>query len=204
MSEFFQAAISPLNLPFTILLGLMLLYWIFVISGAADADWMPDMDMDADDGGELFSSLTEMLNIGEVPFMMVLSILVLNCWTFSMVANHYLNPAQSVLLGTGLFVINIVLGFFATVLITRAVVKIIGPISREDKSDQQILYRTGTVVTSQVNDRVGQVDILTKGSPIRINARTQRDVIFVKGDKVLVFDEDKEKGVYFVEKYEEE
>ncbi|MGE0084797.1 MAG: hypothetical protein AB7S75_10275 [Desulfococcaceae bacterium] len=204
MSEFFHAAISPLNLPFTILMGLMLLYWIFVILGAADMDWMPDMDMDMDDGGEVFSSLTEMLNIGEVPFMMVISIMVLSCWTFSMLGNHYLNPAQSVLLGTGLFVINIVLGFFATVLITRAVVKIVGPMGREDKSDQQILYRTGIVVTSQVNASVGQVDIQTKGSPIRINARTQRDVIFVKGDKVLVFDEDKEKGIYFVEKYEEE
>ncbi len=204
MSEFFHAAISPLNLPFTILMGLMLLYWIFVIVGAADMDWMPDMDMDMDDGGELFSSLTEMLNIGEVPVMMVLSIMVLSCWTLSMLANHYLNPAQSILLGTGLFVINIVLGFFATVLMTRAVVKIFGPMSREDKSDQQILYRTGTVVTSQVNASVGQVDIHTKGSVIRINARTQRDVIFLKGDKVLVFDEDKEKGIYFVEKYEEE
>lgn len=201
MPDFFHAAVSPLNLPFTILLALMFLYWLLVIIGAADIDWLPDMDMD--EGGGLFSSISEMLNIGEVPFMMVISFLVLSCWCFSMLTNHYLNPAQSLLLGTGLFVVNIALGFIATVWMSRLLLKLFGPMGSEDKADQQTMFRPATVITGEVNHRFGQVQIQTKGAPITVNARTREGTVFLKGDTVLIFDEDKEKGIYFVDKYEE-
>ncbi len=200
MLDFFHAAVSPFTLPFTLLLVLMLLYWLLVILGLADADGLPDFDMDE---GSFFSSLTAMLNIGEVPFMMVISFLLLSCWCFSMLSSHYLNPAQSFLLGTGLFFINILLGFFATVWMSRLLLKIFGPMASEDKEDQQILYRPALVITSEVNHQFGQVQIRSKGAPITVNARTMEERRFLKGEKVLIFDEDKEKGIYFVDKYEE-
>lgn len=50
MIEFFHVAVSPLNLPFTVLLIMVVLYWLIVILGAIDmdieAEWMPDLDID--------------------------------------------------------------------------------------------------------------------------------------------------------------
>jgi len=201
MTAFFEAAISPLNLPFTILLGLLMLYWLMVILGAADMDWMPDIDMD--DPGGFLSPAVEMLNIGEVPIMAVISVMSLSCWSFSMLSNHYLNPAQSWLMGAILLIFNIAVGFFSTVLFSKLIVKVIGPIGSEDKEDQKILYKMGTVLTSEVTGIFGQVEIKTKGAPITINARTPEGVVLLKGEKALVFDEDKEKGIYFVDKYED-
>lgn len=201
MIAFFEAAISPLNLPFTILLGLLTLYWLFVILGAADMDWMPDIDMD--DPGGFISPLMEMLNIGEVPIMALASVMGLSCWSFSMLSNHLLNPAQSYTLGLILLVFNIAIGFFGTVLFSKLLVKLVGPIGKEDKEDQKILYKMGIVLTGEVNQSFGQVEITTKGAPITINARTPEGVVLLKGEKALVFDEDQEKGIYFVDKYEE-
>ena len=49
MGELLQACVSLANLPYTILLGLVLLYWVSVIVGVFDLDsGTPDMDADAD------------------------------------------------------------------------------------------------------------------------------------------------------------
>ena len=201
MIIFFKAAVSPLNLPFTILLVFFMFYWLLVILGAADMDWMPDIDID--DPGGVLASVMEMLNIGEVPIMAVISVMSLSCWSFSMLSNHYLNSNQSWFIGLILLIFNIVIGFFATVIFSKLLVKIIGPIGNEDKEDQKILYKMGTVLTSEVTQNFGQVEIKTKGAPITINARTPDGVILLKGEKALIFDEDKEQGIYFVDKYEE-
>ncbi|GBC63904.1 DUF1449 domain-containing protein [Desulfonema ishimotonii] len=202
MLDFFQEAISPLNLPFTILLGLMILYWLVVIMGAADADWMPDLDLDADDGGGLLASFFQFLSLGDVPVTVVVSVMIFSAWCFSMLANHFLNPGGSIFIGTTLLFINMLLGLFATALFTRVMLRIFGPLHGEDTEDQQILYRVGTVITSRVDADFGQVEIETKGAPITVNARAVDDRIFTKGEKVLIFDEDEEKGIFFVDKYE--
>ena len=49
MRELLEASISYVNFPFTVLLGLVLLYWITVIVGLLDLDLFDvDLDVDAD------------------------------------------------------------------------------------------------------------------------------------------------------------
>jgi hypothetical protein len=217
MTDIFREAIWPLNLPFTILLGMALLYWLIVILGAVDFDWMPDLDadtvdldadidadLDADASGGLLTSLSQLLGIGDVPSMVVFSIIILSLWCFSMMFNHFLNPAGSYLIGAGLIVLNIIISVFFTALVTRLIVKLIGPLTSQDTERQKILYQAGTVITSEVNPGFGQVEIQGRGAPITINARAVENKIFLKGDRVLILDEDKEKGIFFVDKYNED
>ena len=60
------------------------------------------------------------------------------------------------------------------------------------------------MTTSQVTPTFGQLEIKTKGAPILVNVRTTSDTVLKKGDNAIVYDEDKEKGVYFVEKYDDD
>ncbi len=202
MTDFLIAAVSPFNLPFTLLMVLLVFYWLAVILGAADAEWVPDFDLDVEDGGGFFSAVLNTLNIGEVPFMAVISIMVLSAWCFSMLTNYYLNPHGSVLWGTLLLLLNLVISFGITVGLVRLVIRFMGPISARNTEDQQILYRVGTVVTSEVTPAFGRISIETRGAPIVVQARTPEGVILIKGEKALVYDEDRETGIYLVDQYE--
>jgi hypothetical protein len=119
-----------------------------------------------------------------------------------MLTNHFLNPSHTFVWGILLLFVNLVLGFLTTVVVTKVSLKIFGKMTKEDKEDQKILYRVGTVITSQVDSGFGQVEIQTKGAPITINARSPDGTIFLKGQKVLIFDQDAEKGIYYVDSYE--
>ncbi|MCP4348826.1 MAG: YqiJ family protein [Desulfobacterales bacterium] len=205
MIEFFYTAVSLINLPFTIFLGLLLLYWIVVLIGAADmelfdGDWMPDLEVD----GGFMDSLFQVLGIGKIPMTILITIMALSGWCFSMLANYIFNSSQSLLIGAGLLVPNLFVSFFMTGSFARLVSKIfLGSGDKDEKEDQKIVFRVGVVTTGEVTSSFGQIQIQTKGAPITINARTSDDLVLKKGDKALVYEEDKEKGIYFVEKFNE-
>lgn len=217
MIEFLTASIALVNLPFTVLLVLVILYWICVILGAIDIELFDiDMDHDVDMGGDVdmdgdvdvdqsggfLHSFFDMMNIGEVPAMVVISVMVLSCWCISMLANYYLNSGNSLLIGVGIIIPNLIVSLFVAALFTRPLRKVFKTLDN-DEQHQKILLRVGEVTTSEVNDTFGQLEIKTKGAPVVINVRTTDGIILKKGDKAIVYEEDKEKGIYFIEKYEE-
>ena len=106
MFEFFYEVLRPVNLPFTALLGMVVFYWLLVLLGALDFNSEPSIDLahghdlhvdggtgghDMDHGSHFdghdvggFKSLLQFLNFGNVPSMIVISIIVLSMWTISM------------------------------------------------------------------------------------------------------------------------
>jgi len=206
MFAFLQETITPPNLPFTILLILTMLYWLFAIMGLIDLEFLDidlstDGDIDAGDG--FFTSFLHLLKLGDAPIMAAFSIMVLIAWTISMVYNHYLNFSYKGWIAAGVIATNFIVSFFITVLIGRLLNKIFGPFDSEKDTMQSCMYKMGTVITSEVNSDFGQVEIQTQGAPVTINARTPDGLVLLKGEKALVYDEDKEKGVYFVDRYDE-
>ncbi len=206
MYAFLQETITPPNLPFTIPLILIMLYWLFAIIGAIDLDFL-DIDLSADSdldvGDGFFTSFLHLLKMGDAPIMAAVSIMALIAWTNSMVYNHYTNFGYQAWIAAGVIAVNVIVSFFITVLIARLLNKIFGPFNSEEDAMQTCMYKMGTVITSEVNSSFGQVEILTQGAPVTINARSPDDLVFLKGEKVLVYDEDKEKGVFFVDRYDE-
>ncbi len=209
MNEFFQASISLVNLPFTVLLVLIILYWLTVIFGAVDIELFDfdidldsdvDMDMDVDAPGGFFHSILSLLNVGEVPFIVVMSVMILCGWCISMLSNHYLNVDQSLLISAGLLVPNLIVSLIVAGLVTRPLRRVFSTLS-DDEKHQKVLRKVGVIITSEVNATFGQMEIETKGAPVVINVRTLGETILKKGDKALVCKQDKEKGIYFIEKY---
>ncbi len=110
MKELFQAAFSGVNIIPTVFLLLILVYWIFVIIGAMDMDFLEvdietdvdidadvevdadvdtdaDIDTDADTRGvgsvAFLNSVLTFFNLGKIPFMVWLSFLIIPMWVIS-------------------------------------------------------------------------------------------------------------------------
>lgn len=202
MREFLEACLSPWTLPFTVLLTLILLYWLFLIIGAADLDFLdslvPDVDPDIDigEGGGVFGPLLHWLGIGSVPVMIMLSFFIFIGWAISLIANAAVNADGSPLVGLLLLPPNLAVSLFLAGLIARPFGRLFKP-----EIHQKILYSVGVATTSTVTADFGQVEIPARGAPIVINARTTGDTVLHRGDKALVYDKDNDTGIYFVEKY---
>ncbi len=133
--------------------------------------------------------------------MLVFSVITAFAWWFSLVSNFFLNSANSIMIGLGLLIPNLLLTIFLTGLLMKPLSRIFADPDKE--AMKKIVYRVGIVTTSEVTPDFGQIEIESKGAPITINARTSGDIVLNKGDRALVYDDDKEKGIYFVEKYNE-
>jgi hypothetical protein len=255
MMEVLSESVRLVNLPLTVLLGCVVLYWLIMSLGlihfetAADVDADMDADvhvdtdvdahvdtdvhmdtdihadtdvhMDADGDADVhadaegdaeadsevhghaepgwFSPLFHFLNVGEVPLMVVVSIITLSMWTLSLILNHYWNQG-SMGLALLFLVPNLVATCVVTHFVTRPFKVLFKALNREYEQHQPIVGRTCTVTTSHATDDFGQAQIETKGAPIVINVRTTGDAVLSKGDTGLVIKEDKQKGIYTIVK----
>lgn len=205
MIELLQFAIHPYNFVLTLLLGLVVLYWLSVIVGVLDLDVLDfdldgpdadlDLDMDAemdvdgdadlDSGGGFFSNLLSFMFVGEVPLTVVASTFILVMWVAVVMANHSLQTdswkmAALVMLG------GMLASFVATrVLLTplRAVFK---RMSAEDQQLKDVLGLKCTVISAADDTRLGQAETESKGAFVRINIHTRVGIQVDKGDLVKI------------------
>ena len=203
------------NLPFTVLLGLVVVYWLLVALGALDVHLFSDMGtdthVDADGDVDLhhdahheiehdvtgFSTLLHFVGVGDVPVMIIISVLSLAMWLGSMLANYYFTDG-SALLALALLVPN----FLVSVVVTRYLTLPLRPLFRlinKDRSPgEEVLGRVCRIVTSEANAKFGQAEITRSGAPVLINVRTLDGVVLRKGERAAVVRADSEKGVHYI------
>ena len=171
------------------------------VDAGADLDAEADVGADADAGGDGVNigwAFLRFFHFGDIPVMVLASILVVSLWFFSMLGNHYFNAPKSGLLALPVIAVSL--------LISLAVVKITGvPLSRaygmlnrDYNAPKKVVGRLATVVTTTVSDRLGQVSVRTRGAPIVLNAVTEGGAELKKGDEAVVVRRDKERGIYIV------
>ncbi len=212
MIEFLQECIAPVNLPATILLGLVMLYWVMVILGvlgmdAFDLDLDADLDVDVDidgfdgdfEGGSMFGDALKFLYLGDVPVMIVASFFAVTMWVVTILSNHYLNPEYSWMV-LGLWIIpNIIL----SLILTKAALMPIATLFRNNDPEQvlgeRLIGSIGLVKTSVVNQGFGQIEINQDGPPIVVNVTAPAGKELAKGDAARIVGYDKLKGTYIVE-----
>ncbi len=222
MIEFITAAFAPVTVLFTVLLLVLGLYWILVILGllhldlfhlehpggdlhwganvdaSVDADGSVDAGTDLDGvGPSLFHSVLHFLYFGEVPTMLLVSIMVLSLWTFSMLGNHYLNPD-----GSGAMAVAIFIGDFA---VSTLVLKFVALplrtfyllLNKDYNAPGDVVGRVCRVVTTQVTrEKMGQAEVPTNGAPIVLNVLARDAHVFQKGEEAVVVARDNAKGTY--------
>ncbi len=212
MVELMTIAFSPLNIVFTVLLIVIVLYWITVIIGVldvdlfdidfdADMDFDADADVDADLDGtpEGSRALMEFFYIGEIPIMVLVSLMILSMWALSVLGNYYFNPNDRVIHALGLGVLNVV--------ISLCIVKVIGAplrpfyalFNKDYNAPRKLMGRVCCVSTTQVtHDRMGQAEVTTKGAPIIVNVKSKQDHSFKKDDQAVIVGKNKETGIYYI------
>ncbi|MHA3774283.1 hypothetical protein ACXR0O_22385 [Verrucomicrobiota bacterium sgz303538] len=218
MLEVFSEAIRPINLPFTVLLSVLVLYWSLVALGAlgldfgahtdidghvdtdlhVDSDVHVDHDLDTGDAHSDWSShLLGFINIGEVPITIVLSIMTLCMWVLSIIVNYYWTGGL-LLLGVAALIPIVLISAVVTRYLTMPFKPLMRALNREGDEHLPIVGRTCQISTSEANAQFGQAKIDTKGAPIVINIRMLEGGPLPRGATALVVRQDRSKDIFYV------
>ena len=206
--EIWEQAILPYNLPLTLALSLVIIYWLISLFGIVgidsidiDLDTDPDLDTDLDSSshipGPVASSL-RFVNATDVPVFAVLSILITVMWVISMIANYYINPEHTHFIGIAIFLGN----FIISVILVKIITTPLAPVFRKLKEHEKAEPAVGgiaTVISKEVDAKYGQCEQKrTSGAPAILTCITSEEKPILRGTEVTVVAYDKEKGIYNV------
>jgi hypothetical protein len=223
MSELLTESIRWVNLPFTVLLGIVVVYWLFVAIGFADSGFHGDsggdlggfhkeLDLNKElgtDGGAIhkeaggghdvgwFGHTLTFLNVGAVPLTFVVSVLALCLWTGSLLINRYLTGG-SPLLALAFLLPNLAASVVATKLITQPFRPLFRLLLREGPDETPVIGQRCKIVTSEATPDFGQAEVVTTGAPLLLNVRTMNDARMVRGDQAAIVRHDAERGIYYI------
>lgn len=189
MNELIQASLRFPTVVFTIGLGIVLVYWLFVLLGALDIDLLGGADGDVDASG-LFAKL----GFGVVPLTITVSVTLLIGWVGSLLVMQHVTEtwAAFVVLAAALMV---GLG------VTRLLVRPLAPVFevKEGKSNRDYVGHTCVIDTGRVDDAFGQATVEDGGTVLVISVRCDRSDQLARGDKALIIDFDDTRQAYLVE-----
>ncbi len=148
-------------------------------------------------------ALARFVNIHEVPLMVVLSFQFVFMWMIGLISNHYLNPAESILVACGLLIANL----FVSALLTRIITAPLKPLMRGLKKEWDdagpIIGNTGVAKTAEINESFGQLEVVRQGAPTLCNARVPEGAEPVgRGETALVIDYNTETQTCIVKRLE--
>ena len=216
MNDIFSIALHPVNLPYTVLLAIILLYWITVVLGVLDFDFLDieidadvdvdvdvDIDVDADVdsdvsvGGGGFASVLTFLHIGRVPFMLYMSVLAIVLWTIAMFMSYYIPPTSGMYFF--IWVAPILLaGFALAKIFTYPLKKVHGKLNVMATRSRDLLGKTCDVVTTINPKSYGQAEITHDGQHFLLTVFSNEDLALSKDSKALLIGYDPEKEAYEV------
>lgn len=212
MNQFLEAALQPINMPYTMFMMVVLIYWLTVILGVldfsfldfdvdvdADVDVDVDADVDADSGGSVGGALAGILlffNIGTVPFMIVFSFLIFFMWSASVFANYYLNN-ESWGLATLMFPAFLIGGLFFAKFATAPFVKMFE--SMYNDTDVTVIGKVCLLMESADSEHIAHAKVTnSEGLVQMVNVKTSEGEIIEKGSQVLIISYDEEQKCYIV------
>ena len=208
MNPFHQNVTSFPTVFYTILLIICALYWAVAVLGMVDIEVL-DMDLDGDIdasdsleaqngiGGLLFK-----LGLNGVPLTIVLTIIAIIgwilCYYIIFFGGHLIPNFWPLELLADLTIFLSVT--FITVLITAQVIRPIRSLFKRLESDEtkHILGQVVVVRSAVVNKDRGEALMEDGGAGLLLNVRATGNDEFVKGDEVVVIEENKEKNLFRV------
>lgn len=185
----------------TVLLGIVLLYWLTVTVGVLDFSFL-DFDIDLDlDGAEDLGFLTGLfvfLNAAELPFMLFFSIWILNFWILSMML-YYLPIVAGGLIVLLLLLPLLILSLFITKYETMPLKGIFkGNVSQGAKSTR-IIHGLCTLRCDISVGKMGQAEVNKEGAPLIINVKADSiEDSFYKGETAFVASKDVKTNIYYI------
>lgn len=209
MQLIWMEAFTPANIIFTVLLIVVLLYWTLVLLGGLglsdfDLDLEGDADMEVDAGAGIswLGGALQFFNFGKMPFMVIMSFVILPAWMLSMLANHYLGGG-SLLFAAALFFPIL----FVSLLIAKVLTMPLLPVFDALDKGEEVLDYTGLqaeILLAASAAQSGQARILHEDAPLLIMVRPEPDhPDLPRGTQVVVLRKTKSGAFYLVRGLEE-
>jgi hypothetical protein len=208
MEQLFQVASQFPTVIYSVLLGIVVVYWIIGMIGIIDLDFSGDVDIDIDSDVDVsaggLTGLFLTFGLSKVPFTLVISIIILICWLISFYLQLYL---LSWLPGGWLYYIagaaSDIVVFFISLPITAIVIRpLVGMFnSVEASSSRNFVGHDAIIATSSVTLTFGQARLFNNGAEILVDVRCDPQHIFKLGDKVLIIEYSQESHTYIVAPY---
>lgn len=193
---------------YSVLLGVVVFYWLIGSLGLIDIDFGGDADVDVEiDVSTSVGGLTGlMLTFGltGIPFTLVISIITLICWLISIYSQIYLLtllPEGWVYYLIGTLVSAVI--FIISLPITAVVIRPLKGMfkSVEATTSQNLVGRDATIATNSVTETFGQARLFNDGAEILLDVRCAPEHSLTMGDKVIVVQYQQEQHAYIVAPY---
>lgn len=204
MTEIIKNAVTGVNIIPTAILAFSLLYWLVVIVGAIDIDFL-DLDFDggadADVGG--FYGILVFLNIDKLPLMLVVSVASLIFWIISMLT-YYLPIDIGGLLNGLLLIPALLVSLLISKFVTSPLKGIFISNNAQDDRFNEIKGQLCILVCDVRGGRLGQASIKRDGASLLINVKAKyEEDTFYKGEEAYVSKKDSDKNIYYILKVKE-
>jgi hypothetical protein len=204
MSELWVTLSSYPTSVYTVILGVLLVFWVFAVLGAIDIDLFSfdlDVDIDADVDLPGFIGLMHTLGFAGVPLTIVLSILIFLAWVFTyIIAVNVLPLVPTAVLKILVGTVTLVGSFLLAIPITS---KLVSPLRKlavinHAKSNKDYVGFACKVTSLEVDDDFGQGFIETGGAGLNVRIRAQVPNEMTKGVSVRIIDYNENNNTYKV------
>ena len=203
--DFFQAAVHVVNLPATLLLLLVVLYWLTVIFGVMDMSSLdidlPEIEIEGDVSpgtpASGFEPFFEYFNIKYVPISIFVSFFAVVFWVVSMWFNDMLGSLERPWMGGAVFAGNLLFSAHAAKWITWPMVPIFKQMRKDVSAKRDLVGSRVIVVSSKADAGFGRAEITEEGAPITLNVRTEGEEL-PKGAEAVILHHDLERDIYII------
>jgi hypothetical protein len=207
INEYLQICFSGANLPASILLVLVMAYWLMALLAGLDLDFFDfDLDLDLDAEPNLLSAVGigfltfRFLNLGRIPFMIWMSVFTVTYWLLSILLDRLLDDPEhreTLLVAAQYGIRNFAIAVVLTKIFTQP---LRGKFeAKEPHPAEELIGNTCVITTSEANERFGEAHYATGGAPLVLTVRTT-DGKIAKGESAEIVDFEPDGNIYFVRK----
>ncbi|RQO38835.1 ubiquinone biosynthesis protein [Variovorax sp. KBW07] len=209
MGDFMGAVTGYPTAIYTVLLGVVVIYWVLAVLGMVDIEHSGlDVDLhmhthadgDTSDVGQLASYVVA-FGLNGVPFSVAVSLLVLVSWTVSCMGGEWLLPlVPTVLLkvvaGTVLLVASAVIAIPVTAVAIRPLRGLF--VSHTAVTNAALVGQLCRVVTGVVNEKDGRAEVARRGASLNIRVWATVPNTLKRGSQALIVEYDEVAGRYLI------
>lgn len=215
MTELLNLLFNPLpNGIMTVLTGMSLLYWVFVLFSGNGIDFGLDADLDVDseigdvndvdapESGDVsfFSKAMDFINIGKAPFMVIMTLFKFVGWIITIASSIIFQigkwGAWSVLILIPIFLVT----YFLMHWFTKPLVKFYYNLGYTGEESIDFMGRTGKMKSTISEQKYGSAEFYINGDVIRLNVVSQNGDKINYDDTVIIVNETKDKKIFYVKK----
>ena len=209
MGNFMGAVTGYPTAIYTVLLGVVVIYWVLAMLGMVDIEHSGlDVDVhmhthadgDTSDVGQLASYVVAMGLYG-VPCSVAVSLLVLVSWTVCCLGGEWLLPLVptlplQLLAGTVLLVASAVIAIPITAVAIRPLRGLF--VTHTAVTNAALVGQLCRVVTGVVNEKDGRADVARRGASLNIRVWATTPNALRRGSQALIVEYDEVAGRYLI------